>query len=142
MSDDFSIVELMRQRQLHIARIAKAQGVSWKAVALDSDIPYSTLLSYFPGEKNATPAVLPITAVYQLIGVLPDELLSLLLPDGRHIVQAPEEIDHDKLAELAHDFLVTKEKAHHPESPAGRDIADCEDKTLKGKVIRLRSAAA
>lgn len=111
-----------------------------KAVSMDSELPYSTLLSYFPGEKNAVPAVMPVSAQFALCGHIPDDILSLLLPDGRLIVRAPEEIDHDQIAEAMHDFLTTKERSHHPESPAGREIAPCEDNVLRGKFARVRAA--
>ena len=74
-------------------------------------------------------------------GALPLDLLSLVLPAGFQIVRAPEDIDHDEFEEAARDYLATKGKAHHPDSPGGREIAPCEEATLDAKVIQLAAAA-
>lgn len=137
-SHDDDIVSRQKREQERMFRLAQRDhGLTLKAISLDSGLGYTTVQSYARGE-----AVMSIAALFKLVGVMPDELLSLLLPDGRHIVQAPEEIDHDKLCELATDYVATKAAAHRVDSPEGVKIAPCEDQTLKGKVIRLRSAAA
>jgi transcriptional regulator with XRE-family HTH domain len=126
---DDNIVCRQRAMQERVFRLAaRDHGLTLKAISLDSGLGYTTVQSYAKGE-----AVMSIASLFKLIGVLPDELLSLLLPDGRLIVQAPAELDHDQIAEACHDYLATKERAHHPESPAGREIADCEDGTLRDK---------
>jgi hypothetical protein len=71
----------------------------------------------------------------------PLELLSLLMPEGIAVVYVPSGIDHDEVAEAFHDYLQTKERAHRPESPAGRDIAPCEDNVLRLKLAKVRAAA-
>ena len=111
-----------------------------KAVSFDSGIPYSTLLSYFPEPGGSIPALMPVSAQFALCGAIPDDILSLLLPDGRLIVRAPEQIDHDQIAEALHDYLQTKERAHHPESEAGREIGPGEDNILRGKFARVKAA--
>lgn len=121
--------------QERIFRIAQRDGLTLKAISLDSGIPYSTLRSY--AGNNGETAEMPVSALYKLCGVIPDELLSLLLPDGRCVVQVPDEIDHDKIADAFTDYLSHKNAAHHPDSPAGRDIADCEREHLNSKVVRL-----
>lgn len=128
-----NIVEVLKCRQLVMRREMDRRGIAMKAVSFDSGIPYSTLLSYFPGEKDATPALMPVSAQYMLCGAIPDDILSLLLPDGRLIVQAPEGIDHDQIAEACHDFLSAKHQFHHPESEAGRELGPTEDATLRAK---------
>jgi hypothetical protein len=140
-------VTIVRERQLSVQREMKWRGISLKAVAFDSGVPYDTIKSYFPGEKNATPHTIPGSAIYALCNgkdghgpALPLDLLSLLLPDGFQIVRAPEEIDHDKLAEHMADYLATKNHAHHPESEAGRDIGPNENATLTSKITQLRAA--
>jgi hypothetical protein len=70
----------------------------------------------------------------------PLELLSLLFPQGLAIVRVPSGINHDEIAEAMHDFLQTKERAHHPESEAGREIGPNEDNVLRGKFARVRAA--
>lgn len=125
----------IKATQETIFRIAQRNGLTLKAISLDSEIPYNTLRSY-AGSGMAT-AEMPVSALFRLVGVIPDELLSLLLPEGRQIVQAPEELDHDTLEELARDYLATKGRAHHPESPGGREIAECERAELDVKVVQL-----
>jgi hypothetical protein len=132
-------VTIVRERQLAIRREMDRRGIALKQVEFDSGIPYATLLSYFPAEGSREPAVIPASAIYKLAEgkALPNDLLSLLLPQGLVIVQVPEGIDHDELADAFADYLHTKNAAHHPESPAGRDIADCERDTLNAKVVQL-----
>ena len=125
--------------QERIFRIAQRQ-MTLKAISLDSDIPYNTLRSY-AGSGCAT-AEMPVSALRKLIGVIPDELLSLLLPEGRVIVQAPDELDHDAIEDACRDLLETKGRAHHENSPAGRDISDCEREALGRKVVSLRAKVA
>lgn len=126
--------------QERIFRIAIRNGLTLKAISLDAGIPYNTLRSY-AGSGCAT-AEMPVSALRKLIGVIPDELLSLLLPDGRQIVQAPEHIDHDALSDHLREWLADKDHAHHPESPAGREISDCEDARLRGKFASIAGGKA
>ena len=84
MSLDNRITCQMHDRQIRLGRIMSKNNVTLKAVSIDSGIPYNTLRSYFPGERELFPAIMPITALVQLFGVLPDEWLSLLTePEGR-----------------------------------------------------------
>ena len=140
MSDANTIV---RERQLVVRREMDRRGISLKAVSLDSGIPYASIVSYFPGEKDRAPATINGAVIFALIQgeALPLDLLSLLLPDGFQVVHVPEEIDHDQIEELARDYLATKGRAHQSDSPAGREIAACERTTLNGKAVRLRVAA-
>jgi hypothetical protein len=134
---------IIRERQLVIRRELDRRGVALKAVSFDSGIPYATLLSYFPapdGERD--PAVMPVSALYCLVGAIPDDLLSLLLPAGRVIVQVPDNVDHDALCEAMQAYLAEKAKAHRPESECGPAIGPGEDNVLRGKFTRVRAVAA
>lgn len=133
---------IVKQRQLAIRREMDRRGITLKVVALDSGLSYSTLGSYFPADKDADPAQMPTGVLYDLCGHLPDDLLSMLLPEGRQIVQLPDDLDHDALSDLAADYLTTKAAAHKADSPAGVDIAPCERATLDRKVIQFGKAAA
>jgi hypothetical protein len=139
MADGSTII---RHRQLAMRREMDRRGIALKAVSFDSRIPYPTLLSYFPAEGSREPAVMPVSALYCLVGTLPDDILSLLLPDGRLIVQAPEEIDHDQIAEAMQDYLHAKHAAHHPESEAGREIGPGEDSALRQRFSIVAGTAA
>lgn len=134
--------KIVRDRQLTIRRELDRRGISLKAIAFDSHLSYSTVISYFPGEKDREPATISGAAIYALCGVLPADLISLILPDGFQIVRAPETIDHDALCELAADYVSTKNRAHHPDSEAGRDIGPGEESALSGLVVQLVGGAA
>lgn len=137
MHDENNIV---RDRQRLIRREMDRRHISVKAVQLDGGWEHpSTVLSYFPADGDREPATMSLAAFYRLAerGALPLDLLNLLLPDGLALVRKPEGIDHDELADAFADYLHHKNAAHHPESPAGRDIADCERSTLDSKVVHL-----
>lgn len=140
MPDNSNIVTVIKNRQSSMRRELDRRGYSLKAISFDSGIPYSTLLSYFPEQGGHLPALMPVSAQYALCGAIPDDVLSLLLPDGRLIVKAPERLDHDEIAELMHDYLTTKERAHHPASEEGREIGPGEDNILRGKFAKVRAA--
>ena len=124
--------------QERIFRLAQRDhGLTLKAISMDSGIGYTTIQSYARGE-----AVMSITSLFSLVGVIPDDLLSLLLPEGRRIVRAPEELNHDDIADAMRDYLAAKDHAHHPDSPAGRDIAECEDQSLRAKFTVVQGRAA
>jgi len=136
-------VTIIRERQLGIRREIDRRGIALKIVAADSRIPYETLLTYFPQEGSREPAQIPGGAIYALCegGALPSDLLSLLLPEGPQIVRVPEGVDHDKVAELAAEYLTAKNASHHPDSEAGRDIGPTEQAVLTGKLVELKVAA-
>lgn len=76
---------------------------------------------------------------YAQAGIDP-ELLSLLLPDGFQIIKTPQGMDHNEIAPIIHDYMQTKSAAHHPDSPAGAEISDCEQRDLDNKVASIRGA--
>ncbi len=135
---------IVRDRQLAVRREMDRRGISLKAVSLDSGIPYPTIVSYFPGERDRQPATLGGAALFTLCETkaLPLDLLSLILPAGFQIVRAPEDIDHDEFETVCRDYLAAKGKAHHPDSPGGREIAECEKAALTGKVVQLVGSVA
>lgn len=136
--------EIVRERQSAIRRELDRRGIALKVVAMDADISYSSVTSYFPQPGGDRPAMIPMGVVYALAEsrAIPDDLLSLLLPAGCMIVRAPEELDHDELETVCRDYLAAKGKAHHPESPSGREISQCEDTVLDLHAARLRAVAA
>lgn len=135
-----SNITIVRDRQLAIRRELDRRGISLKTIAFDAGIHYSTLLSYFPDAKRE-PHLISGAAFYSLCGVLPPDLLSLLLPDGFQVVRAPEDVDHDQLADAMADYLAAKQHAHHPDSPDGREIAECEDAELCTRLAVVKAAA-
>lgn len=136
--------EIVRQRQSAIRRELDRRGIALKVVSLDSQIPYSSLQTYLPLEGGDKPVMMPMAVVYALAEsrAVPDDLLSLLLPAGCMIVRAPDGIDHDELEKAARDYLAAKGEVHHPDSPAARDISDCETVKLDSKAAVLVALAA
>jgi hypothetical protein len=128
---------IVRERQLAVRREMDRRQISLKCVSADSGIPYPTVVSYFPGEKNKVPHTMPVSALFALCRALPLDLLSMLLPDDVAILRVSEGADHDELAALCLDYAMTHTAARHPESEAGVDIGPNENRNLSEKVTRL-----
>lgn len=129
---DKSILLDRQERMFRVACDPRRYALSLKLIAMDSGLHYDSVRDYAAGKT-----IMPLTALDALTGVVPDELLSLLFSKGRAVVQVPEMLDHDELERAFLDYAATKAAAHHPDSPAGRDIADCERETLDRKVVHL-----
>lgn len=129
---------IIRDRQLAIRRELDRRGKALKVIAYDSGIEYDTLISYFPG-GDRKPAELPSSALYSLCGIIPDDLMNLLCPEGYAIVQVPHDTDFDAINQHCMDFLAEKAAAHHPDSEAGVAIGPGEQDRLASKVVRLRA---
>lgn len=136
--------EIVRERQSAIRRELDRRGIALKVVAMDAQMSYSSLCSYLPQEGGDKPVMMPMGVVYALAEsrAVPDDLLSLLLPSGCMMVRAPDGIDHDELEEAARDFLAAKGKAHHPDSPAGRELSACEVASLSARAVKIAAVAA
>lgn len=142
LRDETNIVRILKGRQCSMRKEMDRRGITLKAVSFDSGIPYSSLLSYFPDEKaERDPALMPVSAQYALCGVIPEDILSQLLPEDRRIVRVPEALDHDEVSEKLQDWLREKERSHRPDSECGPAIGPNEDNVLKGKFAGLRSVA-
>jgi hypothetical protein len=137
MSSESSIVDVIRDRQAAMRREMDRRQIAMKVVSQDSGIAYATLLTYFPADSRAKPVQIPGSAIFALTGHLPPDILSLLLPTGHVIVRAPEEINHDEIADAMADYLATKNAAHHPESECGPAIGPGERDRLDAKVVML-----
>lgn len=124
------------QRDL-FRRAEKEEGLSLRALAARSPIPFSTLKGWRDG------AAMPAWALGALgdAGV-PDELLSLVLePFGRRVVtDADIEGDLDTAAIVAVDFASEVQRARHPKSPGGTAIVPQEAAVIHPK--RQRAVAA
>lgn len=135
MRADIDISARQKRVQQDVFRMADARGITRKSIHHDTGISTDTLGSWARGE-----AVMSIAGLFSLVDVIPDDLLSMLLPERRAIVHLPDGIDHDDFEDRCRDFLGTKGQAHHPDSPAGREISDCEKDVLDRKVVALRAA--
>lgn len=137
MARDCKISQALLNTQADIFRIAcdpLRYNLTLDRIASLAGIPYSTLRTYASGQCE-----MPVSAIYKLTGVIDDELLSLLLPDGRVIVRKPIGIDYDDFASGCLDYAAEHARARHPESECGVDIGPTEHTTLSAKVVRLRA---
>lgn len=133
--DDISTRQ--RAMQEMVFRLAlRDHGLTLTAIHLDSGLSYSTVQGYASGQT-----LMSIASLFKLVCVVPNELLSLLLPEGQRIVTVPEAVDHDAIDKLCREFADTKAAYHHPDSEAGRDIGPNEHADLSGKVTQLRVVA-
>jgi hypothetical protein len=129
---------LDRQRRMfRIAQDPTRYGLTLKMIAADSGLGLDSVRNYAAGET-----VMPLTAIDALVEVLPDELLSLLLPMGRAIVQVPDGVNHDEAAAGMLAYLADKADAHRPDSEAGRDIGPNEHARLCQRLTVVASVAA
>jgi hypothetical protein len=137
---------VVRERQMAIRREMIRRGISVKQVQLDGEWKNpSTVLSHFPNpDGDQEPATMSVATLYRLIATkaLPTELLSMLLPDGFAIVPAPEGVDYDEISSVCRDFISEKDRFHHPESEAGRDLGPTEQARLATNIVTLRGRIA
>jgi len=133
--------ENLLRAQSIVGQQIRARRITLKVLAHDTDIHINSLTGYFPADKDAKPVKLSAGALIALCGKLPDDLLNLLMPDTHQIVPVAEDVDLDALAVSARAFLDRKDAAHHPRSPAGREISDCEGEELTALATNLRAVS-
>jgi hypothetical protein len=138
MGHEDKIVSRQKAEQERVFRLAQRDyGLTLKAISLDSGLGYTTVQSYAKGE-----AVMSIAGLFKLVGVVPDELLSLLLPDGRSIVSVPDNIDHDALCQWAEGYVARKMAAHRKDSECEEQIGPGEQAELDGIVVQFPAGKA
>jgi hypothetical protein len=142
MHDESKIVGIILDRQRAMRREMDRRGIAMKVVSQDSGISYSTLLTYFPADSLKKPVQIPGSAIFALTGHLPPDILSLLLPTGHVIVRAPEEINHDQIADAMVSYLAEKQRAHHPQSECGPAIGPNEGAALDTKFTLIAGGKA
>jgi hypothetical protein len=128
--DDNAIV---RETLLAIRLELDARGLPMKVCASRAGVSYSTFLSWFPA--GGTPQIPSLAALRGLARALPGDLLSLLVPDGFHIVPDPSGLDYDDFAAGCLDFASAHAQARHPNSECGVDIGPRETDALNSKVV-------
>ena len=138
MSHEDDILVRQKREQARVFRLAQRDhGLTLKAISLDAKLGYTTIQSYASGQ-----AVMSIASLFKLVGVIPDELLSLLLPDGRSIVAVPDNIDHDALGQWAEKYVARKMAAHRKDSECEEQIGPSEKTELDGIVVQFPASAA
>ena len=108
-----------------------------KDIAEDAGISVNSVGAYARGET-----VMGLAAFYKLCGVVPNELLSLMLPAGFQVVHTPENLDHDEVMRAIAEYSMLKMDAHRKDSVDGEEISACEDAALRVKLAAIRGKAA
>ena len=135
--------KIVKERQKAIRREMDRRGITLKAVSFDSGINYATLATYFPADPYKEPVQIPQGASFDIkrTRALPLDLMNLLQPDGIAIVEVPQEIDVHEISRIVAELVALKAAAHHPDSPAGVEISDCEADAIAKKVAELKVVA-
>lgn len=126
---------IMRETLLAIRLELDNRGIPLKVCAAKAGVSYSTFLSWFPADGK--PQIPALTALRGLAKALPGDLLSLLVPDGFHIVPDPDGLNYDDFAAHCLDFAATHAAARHPNSECGVEIGPRENAALNAKVVLL-----
>ena len=123
------ISERIKAKQKNAFRLAERDfAQNHKEIAEDAGIHVNSVGNYSRGET-----VMGLAAFYKLCGVMPNELLSMLLPPGFALVRIPENLNHDDAMRVITEFSMLKMAAHCADSPAGPEISECEDLALREK---------
>jgi hypothetical protein len=138
MSNHDAAVQHIVDVQERMFRLAKRDyGLTIRDLEAETKIPATTLRSYTKG------AVMPITAFAKLCAVIPDELTSLMLPEGKHVGTDRPADDGDvaQLAEESAEFNVEYLHSTSPRSEGGKAITPRELGNLKDRARRLTAVA-
>lgn len=136
--DNDRITALVLDVQEDIFRLAQRDhGLCLKAISDKSNVPYNSIRSY-AGSGCATVAM-PVPVLLKLVDVIPDELLSRLTQlVMRCMVKLPAEMDFDDVSDACRAFIAAKDRFHHPESEAGRELGPTETAELGCQIVQLR----
>jgi hypothetical protein len=116
---------------------------SYKDLERKSGVPSRMIEAYRyePDHEEWRPA--PFEHILSLVGAIGTEAANdFLALVGMVSIWLPDDIDHDKVEEACRGYLSAKGDAHKEDSPARRDISDCENARLNVKIVELRRAVA
>ena len=134
VAHDCTITAKLKRRQSAMFLEAANRGITHKEVHYATGLSLSIIGQYARGETAmGMPAALKVRKV---VGA---ELFTMLFDDGDYLVEAAKELNHDDLAAGCIEYASTHAKARHPNSPAGVEIAPCEEGDLNGKAATLRA---
>lgn len=132
------IADRIKSKQSTAFRLAERDyNQKHKDIAEDAGISVNSVGAYARGET-----VMGLAAFYKLCGVIPNELLSVLLPPGFELVHIPENLDHDEVMRAIAEYSMLKMDAHRKDSPDGEKISACEDLALRRKLAGVTGKAA
>lgn len=132
------ISQRLKSKQSTAFRLAgRDYAQNHKDIAEDAGISVNSISAYARGET-----VMGLDKFYKLCGIIPNELLSVMLPAGFELVHIPENLDHDEVMRAIAEYSMAKMDAHRADSPDGEQISDCEDVALRRKFAAIRGGAA
>lgn len=139
MSADDTISAYIIETQIEIFDDARSElQLSLGAIAKQAKLPKSTVDAWAQGRNGLT--LWGVKKLLRVKGLAPF-LSRLFEPEEYALVGYSTGSDHDELADRCRDWLREKDHAHHPDSPGGREIADCEDAKLRGGRAHLKAVA-
>ena len=140
MSSDDTTLAFITETQIRIFDDARHElQLSIPAIAKQAKLPTTTVNAWAQGRNT-----LSLWGLKKLLRVkeLAPLLSRLFEPEEFALVAIMAGVDHDEISEKIQDYLREKERAHHPESPAGRDLAPCEESKLCGKFAVIAGGRA
>lgn len=110
MAHENDMPEQMKARQNLLRLALDRRGLHLKAISHASGIKYPTLLTYLHGDRDKVVGM-PVCALVQLFGVVPDDLLSILTePEGRCIATIADDDGSAELEEVQRLLAIVAEK--------------------------------
>ena len=130
---------VMRETLFAIRAELDNRRIPLKVCAAKGGIGLSTFMSWFPAPGGGRePQVPSLACLPKLAKALPGDLLSLLVPDGFHIIPDPiGGLDYDDIAEGCLAYAAEHAKARSPHGPGGTEIVECEEKALNVAYLPL-----
>ena len=136
MSADAATQQIVAAQERMLRLAERDYDLSIKVLSLEARIPERTLASYKKG------TMMPMGAFHALCKVIPDELTSLMLPDGKHIgTDEPGDGDEATLAREAAGYNVEYLNVTDPHSDGGSAITPRERGNLRDRARRLSAVA-
>lgn len=135
MSHNQNIIDRVKEEQKRMFRLAldaTRYGLTLKAISIDSGLGYDAIRSYARGD-----AVMSAASIYALCGVIPDELISLLLPAQFVITRKNDEIHVADVAAKCMNLISEYASARREDSEAGPAIGPNESERLSACAVGL-----
>ncbi|NQX93443.1 MAG: hypothetical protein HRT64_00685 [Erythrobacter sp.] len=119
----------------------RGSAMSLKVLAANSGLHPNSVAGYFPPDPAQKPTQLSGGSLLAVLKHLPSDLADLLLPDGYKLVEVPDSIDVHEIGRIVAELHALKTAAHHPDSPAGVEISECETRAIATKAAELKAVS-
>lgn len=133
-------VEVGQRAMFEAAR--RDHGLTLNVLAAETGIPYSSLRSYAPANKDMPASAMPVHVLLKLAAVIPAHLVNLMLdPGGKALTDAePDEADLDDAVIAGLELAIKWAKARHPRSSSGIAIDHTERPDIERAVAAATAA--